>query len=272
MIALLGAASDAEIAAELGVRKHSVRYKRLVLGIPAHGATRTRRPNRFWTPRRVALLGTARDKEVARRLGISRARVADERRKRGIPPFTPRAPKVRWTPAMVRQLGRLSDRLVAERFGIGEDTVRRERNRRGIPPTKTDSWKVLRKSELRKLLHLQTEEVVRRTGLNEKTVRRLRSDLDMRQPGRITGWTPKVLASLGRVPDELLAARLGLSVHSVRLKRNQRGIRFRVTCRWTKEEDELVRRLPAEEAARATGRTPRAIAHRRTKLLRSRRR
>lgn len=266
MIELLGEASDGEVAAELGISRDSVAYKRQVLGIPAYGATRVRRPNPFWTRRRVALLGTATDKEVAARLGISRARVAGERRKRGVAPFKPRAARVVWTPAMVRRLGKVADHRVAERFGIGEDTVRRERSRRGIPPLKTDSWKVLRKPELRRLLRLQTNEVVRRTGLNEKTVRKLRSDLGIRQPGKVTGWTRETLSLLGRVPDEELAARLGLAVGTVRLKRNQAGIRFRVTRRWTVEEDDLVRRLPIEEAMRLTGRTRKAILHRRKRL------
>lgn len=266
MVELLGEASDTDVAAELGISRHSVAYKRQILGIPAYGATRARRPNPFWTRRRIALLGTAPDKEVAGRLGISRARVAGERRKRGIAPFKARAAKVVWTPAMVRQLGKVSDRRVAEELGIGEGTVRRERNRRGIPPLKADSWKVLRKPELRKLLRLQTNEVVRRTGLNEKTVRRLRSDLGMRQPGKVTAWTQEALSLIGRIPDEELAARLGLSVHTVRLKRNQAGIRFRVTHPWTEVEDDLVRRLSIEEAIGATGRTRKAIVHRRKRL------
>lgn len=266
MIELLGEAGDADVAAELGISRHSVAYKRQMLGIPAYGATRGRRPNSFWTRRRVALLGTATDKEVAGRLGISPARVRGERRRRGIAPLKPRAARVVWTPAMVRQLGRLSDPRVAAKYGIDEGTVRRERRRRGIPPLKTDSWKVLRKAELRKLLRLQTNEVVRRTGLNEKTVRKLRSDLGMRQPGKVTGWTREALSLLGKVPDEELAARLGLSVHTVKLKRNRAGIRFRVTRPWTGGEDDLVRRLSIEEAMRATGRTRKAIVHRRKKL------
>jgi hypothetical protein len=171
-----------------------------------------------------------------------------------------------WTRAVVRQLGRISDRRVAERFGIGEDTVRRERNRRGVPPLKSDSWKVLRKRELRGLLRLQTNEVVRRTGLNEKTVRRLRSDLGMPQPGKTTAWTLEALGSLGRVPDDVLAARLDFSVSTVQLKHTQLGIRFRVNRRWSNGEDDLVRRLPTEEAVHATGRTRKAVLHRRKKL------
>lgn len=266
MITLLGEASDGDVAAELGISRNSVSYKRRMLGIPAYGAARARSPNPFWTRGRVALLGTDTDKEVARRLGISRPCVTGERRRRGIEPFTAPAAKVVWTPAMVRHLGKISDRRVAAKFGIDEGTVRKERNRRGIPPLKTDSWKVLRKPELRKLLRLQTNEVVRRTGLNEKTVRRLRSDLGMRQPGKATVWTPEALRCLGRVPDEELAARLGLSVHTVRLKRNQMGIRFRLNRPWAEAEEDLVRRLSIEEAAAATGRTRIAILRRRKAL------
>ncbi len=266
MLELLGEASDRDVAAELGLAVHSVAYRRRALGIPAYGATQLPPPDAFWTPTRRALLGTDVDGAVARRLGITRGRVCGKRNRLGIPPFQPRHPKVVWTRAMVRQLGRISDRRLADRFGIGEDTVRWERQRRGIPALQRSDVTVVRKPELRKLLRLQTEVVVDRTGLNEKTVRRLRADLGMAQPGKTTVWTPAALRALGRVPDGVLAERLGLALNTVRLKRNELGIRYRVTRRWTAREDDLVRRLGVHEAARATGRTARAVGHRRAKL------
>lgn len=266
MLVQLGEASDADVARALALSKSSVAYKRRALGIPCWGGCETRRPDPFWTPARVALLGTDRDLAVARRLRVSRGVVAAQRRNRGIPPFAPRRPKVAWTSEMVGLLGVLSDRRLAERFAIGEDTVRRERHRRGIPPLKDDSWKVVREPGLDTLLRLQTNHVVRLTGLNEKTVRKLRHDLGLAQPGIVTPWTPEALAFLGEVDDEALASLLGLRVDTVRLKRTQAGIKRRVTRRWTPAEDAIVRHQPAAVAAEETGRTLKAIFHRRHQL------
>jgi hypothetical protein len=88
----------------------------------------------------------------------------------------------------------------------------------------------------------------------------------MPQPGKTTAWTLEALGSLGRVPDDVLAARLDFSVSTVQLKHTQLGIRFRVNRRWSNGEDDLVRRLPTEEAVHATGRTRKAVLHRRKKL------
>jgi hypothetical protein len=265
MIALLGEASDRQVAEELGVSKSSVAYKRTSLGIQAYGEAR-RKPDRFWTAKRISLLGTARDLEVARRLRVSRARVAYQRRVRGIPPFVPRRPRIVWTEAMVALMGRVADAEIARRFGIGEDAVRWERHRRGIEPLKDDSWTVSRDPGLRDLLRLQTAEVGAKTGLNEKTIRRLRHDLGVPQPGRATAWTPEARALLGVVDDDEVARRLGLKVDTVRLERTRAGIKLRVTRRWTEAEDELVRTLSPEVAARATKRSLKAVHHRRARL------
>lgn len=188
------------------------------------------------------------------------------RRSRNIPPSCPVPRKIDWRPEMIRFLGKISDRRFAKRFGIGEGSVRKERHRRGISGVKTDSWMVLRDPNLRKLLQLQTMEVVKLTGLNEKTVRFLRHDLGMKQPGIPTKWTPDVVRLIGRAPDEAIARRTGLKLASVRLKRRQMGIKYRSAKRWTEREIKLVKRLPIEEAVRATGRTIRAVAHLRDRL------
>jgi len=57
MMALLGTATDREVAEELDVNVHSVSRKRRILGIPAY-CERPTRPG-FWTPRRIELLAPA---------------------------------------------------------------------------------------------------------------------------------------------------------------------------------------------------------------------
>jgi hypothetical protein len=107
MMALLGTATDREVAEELDVNVHSVSRKRRILGIPAY-CERPTRPG-FWTPRRIELLGTAPDSVVARKLRIPLPRVANRRQILGIAPFTPQS-RVRWTPAMRRLLGKVARR------------------------------------------------------------------------------------------------------------------------------------------------------------------
>jgi hypothetical protein len=78
--ALLGTATNAEIAKRLGRHPSSVQARRLKLGL-RHGPARKKRP---WTPEEEALLGTASDTEIDARLGQHVAVVCIRRQKRGI--------------------------------------------------------------------------------------------------------------------------------------------------------------------------------------------
>lgn len=71
MIALLGTDSDPNVAAQLGVSKYSVRYKRTVLGIPPFTEPSRKGPSDgeiFWVQGRRAKLGALLS------TGLSRAR------------------------------------------------------------------------------------------------------------------------------------------------------------------------------------------------------
>ena len=81
--ALLGTASDAEIAERIGRHPASVQARRLRLGL-RKGNQRQRRP---WTPEEDALLGTASDTEIAARLNRHIGTVCIRRQKLGIPNF-----------------------------------------------------------------------------------------------------------------------------------------------------------------------------------------
>jgi hypothetical protein len=82
-IALLGKASDKEIAARLGCSVGSVHNKRRALRILSPNWTPGQ--SRSWRPEEIALLGTAADKEIAKRLGRSLASVQLKRHRSGIP-------------------------------------------------------------------------------------------------------------------------------------------------------------------------------------------
>ena len=79
-LALLGQASDVDVAKAIGTTMPVVRGKRYALKIAAYRRV-------FWTADRVALLGTVPDRELAQRLGTSFAAVAKRRDILKIPAF-----------------------------------------------------------------------------------------------------------------------------------------------------------------------------------------
>jgi hypothetical protein len=93
--------------------------------------------------------------------------------------------------------------------------------------------------------------------------------------GRAAVWTPEEIALLGALSDAEVAQRTGRSPAAVPKKRKQLG-RPAVTAEgvaysrrfWRAEEDEAVLTLSPPEAARVTGRTLRAIYHRKQYLQR----
>jgi hypothetical protein len=86
-------------------------------------------------------------------------------------------------------------------------------------------------------------------------------------------WTADELALVGVLPDAEVGRRVSRSRNAVRIKREQLGLpdptdpagrrRHRP---WTAAEDELVRALPAAEAAARTSRTLQAVYQRRHDL------
>jgi hypothetical protein len=88
-------------------------------------------------------------------------------------------------------------------------------------------------------------------------------------------WTAEEIALVGALADAEVAQRTGRSTNAVLKKRNELG-RPAVTARgvayarrfWRAEEDEAVRTLPAQDAARATGRSLEAVYQRKKTLRR----
>jgi hypothetical protein len=86
-------------------------------------------------------------------------------------------------------------------------------------------------------------------------------------------WTPAELGLLGKMPDDVVATRVGQTARAVRCMRSRLGIPNPAarlgaygSPRWTAAEDRLVRALPPAEAAARTGRTMDAVYTRRHDL------
>lgn len=71
-----------------------------------------------WSGEALGLLGNAPDDEVARVAGVDRATVVRERRRRKIPAYKARRPRVEWTEEMVALLGNDTDGNVAAALGL----------------------------------------------------------------------------------------------------------------------------------------------------------
>jgi len=84
-LALLGTASDEEVAERIGRTREAVRIMRTRLGIPKSDGN-------CWLPEHVALLGTMPDEEVAQRVGRSVQAVMQKRIKLGIENPSPKKP------------------------------------------------------------------------------------------------------------------------------------------------------------------------------------
>jgi hypothetical protein len=224
MLSLLGADTDAKVAAKLGIHPGSVTWRRERLHIPAFGPARSgRRSKIHWTPRALSLLGTAPDGEIAKRLHVTWAVVIRKRQQLGILSFVPPTVRIRWKSRWLRLLGRRPDRELARQLGVRASSVKRKREELGIAPYRY-SGPVARTKRLRELLKRPTAELQRKHGLAPHLVRRLRREHGIRSPYRPHRWTTGVLRRLGKEPDTSIARQLGITSQSVVGKRRALGI------------------------------------------------
>lgn len=87
-------------------------------------------PARRWTEKEEALLGTARDSELAKKLSRSRDSVEWKRRAMGIAPFIPRART--WTKRELKLLGKMPDAALAKKLKCSRKHVVEKRMALGI--------------------------------------------------------------------------------------------------------------------------------------------
>jgi hypothetical protein len=202
------------------------------------------------------------DYELARQKRLAVSTVADERRRRGIPPFKPRRPAVEWTAERIALLGTDTDGKVAARLGLSTMAVQRRRFSLGIPPYAGSpflppghEWT---RREIRLLGTLPDRKVAKILGLSDSTVMYKRQALRIppyRRRLPPIRWTKKMLSLLGKVPDVEIARRYRISVARVRRKRYSLGIPGHVRGR-VAATPSLLRLL----------RLPTTLARKRTKL------
>jgi hypothetical protein len=209
------------------------------------------------------------DRDLAQRLGRSRAAVTERRRRLGIPSFQPhRQP---WTRAEEELLGTMPDRRLARRLKRSTESVAARRNSKNIPIF--DPKKHVWTPDDDKLLGLRPDaQIAMLLRISESAVHHRRSRLGIPPPGaqglartQVRPWLPEEEALLGTVPDAEVARRLGRPHTSVSAHRRHLGIAS-PQQRWTAEADALLGTIPDRELAQRLGRTVKAIARRRERL------
>ena len=176
-------------------------------------------------------LGTQRDAELARALGVSKYVVWRERKKRGIA----KVRRVDWDSV---PLGEVSDVIIAERLKVDPTSVGAQRRRRRIRSHREIDW------DAQPYATKSDVEIATSLGVTPRTVgiqRRARRILRRRESdasfevnarcaarrrhlsslGSAIDWDTQ---PLGKVSDVALASSCGISAHAVRRQRVKRGI------------------------------------------------
>jgi hypothetical protein len=219
-LALLGRASDQDVARRLGMSVTAVNWKRRRLGIKSYQPPR---PKVAWTGSKLRLLGRVTDAEAARRLGIDKATVRSKRAELGIPPHGFRGEPIARTPKL-KALLRLTTRELWEEHGLWPSVVAKLRREYGIatPDGHVRRWT---KALLARLGKEPDVEIARAMGITHVAVGVRRRALGIARwspPAR--RWTVSEQALLGRLPDPVIARRLKLPVYAVKRKRWELGV------------------------------------------------
>ena len=182
-IAVLGTMPDKNAAKVIGVTSSAAFSKRVSLGIPAFGKSRTE-VRTHWAPFGLKRLGTISDRAIAGKMGISESIVTSKRHSMGIASSNGRGrPRRQWTKRELAMLGTKPDTIVAVETGRGRRHIRAKRESLGIPAfqqQKTIQWN---KQIIRRMAKMTNAELARDLGVSQGTValhrRRL---LGKRQP------------------------------------------------------------------------------------------
>lgn len=164
--ALLGKASDKEIAEATGRYASAIWTRRKRLGIVNPKSTYN------WTPEQIALLGTASDDVIAEQTGRSLSSVANKRCRLKIVKFVEKKTEFQWTPDKVALLGTMPDTCVAKKINKSCDFIRDYRLSLGIPVYRT--WT----SEQISLLGTETDSCIgKQIGKSQQAVTEKRLSL-----------------------------------------------------------------------------------------------
>ncbi len=164
--------------------------------------------------RPIALIGTDRDKVVAKALGLPVKVVQYKRELLGISLLAQR-----WKEQQIALLGTAPDSQFARLFGKSATSVRNKREKLGIPTFDPKPWT---EAETALIGTASDHEVGRKVGRVASCVHAKREQLGI--PAFIPRWTPAELALLGTDSDQNIARLLNRTEIAVRLRRRKSKI------------------------------------------------
>lgn len=208
----------------------------------------------------LGLLGTASDRELARRYSIPLHRIRSERLSRGIASSR----QLDLPTQLLGLLGTASDRELARRFSISMHTIRRERLSRGIAcfsPNHHDSIAasdaattrlpaILSEDQTRLLGTMADVALSRLTGVSNLTIGGLRRELGIPPYRPVISWSEEQNRLLGTMHDVALAKQFGLTNYQVRDQRIKLGIA--VFSDWTAGALDMLGKVPDLEIVQAS--------------------
>lgn len=182
----------------------------------------------IWTPDRIALLGAMPDRALARVVGVSKAAVGDQRRRRQISGYSQRQ-HIAWTKEQIALLGTDTDTAIAIELGLSRPAVSRKRRSLGLPSVSERSvariaWT---RAADRLLGRVSDADAAKRLGVSDVSVRTRRKILG--KPPFVpapepTRWTPRMIEDLRVLSDAEMSRRYRISPRVVSLQRQRLAI------------------------------------------------
>lgn len=181
----------------------------------------------FWTPERIALLGTEIDKVIAVQLGITVSRVFRKREGLGITAKTfavnGRPSDYEWTPGKLALLGKSSDKVISNMIDAPLIVVRRKRQELKIPQFNpaSNAPAVIPQHLIDQFNILTDGQIAKLAGYSQPTISKHRRNM-----GIDTTWAHNELpteadALLGKIPDVQIAKKYGVSHQAVGQRRQK---------------------------------------------------
>ncbi len=260
-IKFLGKIPDKEVARRTGRKIEAVGIKRRNLGRNYYKLPNVS-PGRKWSKEDLALLGTAMDSVIAKKLNCTTEAIKYQRDKKGVPAFRQLH---FWTKAEDKIVMGYSCKEAVWRLNLPQHAIEsRRRSLRagnvGIPARK---WPAQETALLGKYTDTQ---LARKLGRSRGTVTWKRRALHIHAKGDYSRrWTPEEERRLGTMPDAQLAPVLKRGIKSLQMRRLKLRILFN-SPKWTPAEKKLLGRYSDKEVARRIGRSVASVSARRSLL------
>ena len=177
---------------------------------------------------------------------------------------------IRWTAARVARLGKESDMCLARSLGVKSTVVRKKRLELGVLRYRKVNWTPELIAKLGQDYDIRIAHLL---GVSFKTVAMVRRALGIAGYRRVPtavylkdGWTPEMIAKLGRNTDAHVARELGVSNKAVFAARHALGLSTGSGSKWTTEVLAMLGNRSDGSLAKELGVSPQAVQGKRTRL------